>query len=178
MKKTRVFTIITSALAIIFIAGYFVLQGVIDKKFKELEDVKKQITIADNKFLQIRNQNQLLSSDSDEDVLNSLFLKEDKVVDFIEEIEGFDDVLGTDTSITKIDEIENSATGNPEISLTINSVGSFDQLIEISKLLENMPFEVSFTGSQLSQELTREGEFVDSWKLSADIIIHTYRKNK
>ena len=100
------------------------------------------------------------------------------MVDFIEEIEGFDDVLGTDTSITKIDEIENSATGNPEISLTINSVGSFDQLIEISKLLENMPFEVSFTGSQLSQELTREGEFVDSWKLSADIIIHTYRKNK
>lgn len=178
MKKTRILTIITSALAIIFVSGYFIIHKNIDKKFKELEGVKKEIIIANNRFLHIKNQNQLLSSDSDEDVLNALFLKEDKVVDFIENIEGFDSVFGTNTSITKLDEVENILTGNSEISLTIKSTGSFDQLIQISQLLENIPLEVSFTSSELVQELTSDGEFIESWKLTTDMIIHTYRKNR
>jgi len=177
MKKTRIITIISIALILVAIGGYIFIQGMISHKLSDLREIKKEITIADNKFFQLRNQNQLLyqKGNKSENFLNTLFLSEDEVVQFIESIEGIDSVLGTKTSISKIEEQVNPNTKNKEISLSITSTGTFDQLLKMNKLLENMPLEVSFTSNNLNKEVSAEGEFLSSWKLTSDIIIHTYK---
>ncbi len=139
-----VLTFFASVVCVVFMFSIISLKSTKakDAHIKYLEKVSMQDKISILK-------EEIESSSSDIEKLDSLFISEEETVDFLNYTEDLAKGFGLEVEISDVSFGESSKETHV-LSLSINAVGTFDQVSDYLKAMENIPYEISIVSSSLS----------------------------
>jgi hypothetical protein len=108
-------------------------------------------------------------TEADRGALADLVLTEDRIIDFLSLIEGLADQTGTEIQTSGLAEV---AVDERFAALTIgiSAKGSFGAVMQVLKLLENLPYHTHVTGVKL---IGGGGE-TDIWTLTVQLLVSKY----
>lgn len=157
MKKTKEnILIIISSVALVLICFaiyYFVFnykktkENIVILKQKELEEEKK------NSELDIIKTN-IKNTTEDVEFLESLIIKPDDIVGFLEDIESKSKKIGLNSSIESVSSRASTADGGndkEDLVINIKGGGSFQKVFDFMKVIDNLPYKVSFEDFEIKK---------------------------
>ncbi len=189
MKKSNQIILLGILFLMMLLAmgGYVYLYSQINKKTSSAESIVAEIEnekASQQNILGLKRSIEL--SEEKYTTLNSYFVNEEKVIEFIEEIE----LLAQETSVvTEISSIQSGEQiGKKGLYVTLDAQGNFDDVNNFIVRLENMPYQIHLTNVLLSTPKgssqkpatdPKTGKVVLStgtpqWKASLDFVLISY----
>ncbi len=148
-KKTLIFitilVVITTATYIVFFIG-------IKNKNESISLVANEIDIALEKEVKLKSiKNLIKDTENDRAKLNAYFVVDDKVIDFIEDIENLAKDTNVDLKVMSID-INDDGNNTPQqnniselLQLNLKVAGLWDNLFHFISLVDELPFRVDIS---------------------------------
>ena len=99
--------------------------------------------------------------------LDTLFINHSSVVDFIQQLEELGNYSGADIVIESLD--EKNAKG---LAFSLEVTGTFSEVKHTIALLENMPYNILFTQTQITHSLCTESK--NKWKGNISAILLSF----
>ncbi|MBI2610228.1 hypothetical protein HYW53_03625 [Candidatus Giovannonibacteria bacterium] len=142
----------------VFVAGYFVLNQIQILK-AEVRILKSNIALAETKTRNVKAiTNTLDDLNEEKEMLDKLFITDENLVHFIEDLEEIARLSGINLKVTSATGILNAAELGP--SFQLEASGSFSGLLRYSFLLENMPYQMIMDKINFRKEAGESG----NWK--------------
>lgn len=139
--------VVVSSLLLVFFA--FFLRGMVDSKKNSVLAVKEQLALYERRIEHINELEETLEKvKSNDEKIRSIFIKENTVVDFIEDLESLAERANVDLLIKGV---RFEGDKDPKPLFTLNVVGSFEDVYRYYVLLENMPYKISFVRASLEK---------------------------
>ncbi len=189
MKKNRhIFLLgILFLLLLIVIAGYVYMYTRISKKTTSIESIATEIENEKKSQQNILGLKRSITLTEEKNkLLNSYFVTEETVVDFIKSIESLAKDSGVSVQISSLQPGEQTGKQGLYVSLIVN--GGFNEVNRFLVFLENMPYQIVTNRVQLSSEKNTLSPVIDpktgkpqalkvqQWNASVDFVLISYRK--
>lgn len=173
-SKTKQILLTIIVLVIAVSIAYAMLFLNIKEKNNNISALSNEIDIVLQKEIKLRSVKHLINdTEQDRVKLDSHFVTDDEVVNFIEKIEN----LGTDSG-TKVEvisvyvddvnkEVTNQAAINELLYLDFKTEGSFAQMFHFLSMLEKLPFKIDIPQVNFEKTLDGTGKVnksLGSWK--------------
>lgn len=169
--NSRHYILIIFALAsmVVSIYGYFFVYKETVKQAENYIHTSKELEDEDNKE---RGEKELIriydSSKESRTKLMSFLVNENKVVDFIETVEGVGDDSGTKIELSAINK------DTEKIKARVDAKGSWTGIMRALVLLENLPFSATIRNVRIDT-LNDLGKGAHAWNLSLEIEVLTIK---
>ncbi|MEK7461623.1 MAG: hypothetical protein AAB586_00945 [Patescibacteria group bacterium] len=136
------------------------------------KNASELISVADNDA-RIENLSQsirVMQSSAAEDLkkFDDLVLSGDKLVSFIENIEGTSKIFGLDTNIVSVEKIEDKQAVEPDaIRIVMETKGAWSSSASFLRTIESLPYRVKIDGLNLSKD-------ENDWHLKIILSFYTF----
>jgi len=174
MKHTHHHFLMTFAIVVtLFVASlYFYMNSSLKSMTQDVIDTRSKVASLQS----INNKSQKLkkldkNSADDWKKLYGMFVTTDGTVSFIESLESLGVKVGSEISITAIDNVapeSGSLAVNGYVSAKVSVRGSWTSVLKTLMLVENMPYKAIISNVQISEN-TGETSTVSRWGMSFDI---------
>lgn len=174
MKKTAYSPLIIASVIVIASIGAFVVEYyVLDNSQTRVTELQKQVLDQKAEIARAeRARSALASLDTNENTLQSFFLKKDNIVSFIESLQATG--KGTGASVQVVSVSDDKSTGHPRISVSLLISGSFDAVMRTVGILENGSYDTVLSSLTLdSGSPTVKG--VREWSAATTLSVGLYQ---
>ena len=177
-SKTVKFSVVSGLLSAVLIAVYYILTNQIKEKNREAATILNEIDSVLLVDQQLRDaQNFIRDTEDDRAKLNSYFVSNEGIVDFLEVIEGLEQYAEVEVSIKTIGENDTGEFESVEqLELNLTAEGSWGAVYHFFALLESLPHSIDMSRVQFNSigENVNGEDTTDKWRgifiLSADKI--------
>lgn len=147
-KHTLIFTIILTIAAIAFYVLFF---GNIKEKNENISLIKNEVNIAVQKEINLRSVKDLIKETKEDRLkLDTYFIADDKVVDFIENLEQLSKYAGVDIEVVSVDVSQDVKKNMSEsLDLDFKVSGKWRDIFHLLTLIENMPLKIKILKTNL-----------------------------
>jgi hypothetical protein len=142
--------------SVLFAAAGFCLYGIffsyIGDKNREFSAATFLIESAEENELKLRSLKTTINETKEQrEQLDTYFIREDAVVDFIETVEELGRVTGTELSVSSV-ELEPSTEEYPStLRISVDTRGTWKNQYQLLLLLETLPYHINLTGVRLQE---------------------------
>ena len=167
-SKAIQFSVVSGLLSAAFVAGYYILDNQIKGKNREAAVILSEIDSALLVDRQLRGvQNLIRDTEGDREKLNSYFVSNEGIVDFLEVIEGLEQYTGAEVSIKTVGVNDPGEFENIEqLELNLTAEGSWEAVYHFFVLIESLPYRIDLNRVQFNsvgKSVSEEGT-VDKWR--------------
>ena len=130
--------------------GFAWIQRTISKKAKELSELNLKLAILESEQKSISGLKKFLEEKkTDKDKLDKVFLSDEKIVEFIEELEK---LSGAENVEIKIQSalVSEKQKENPVFNFELR--GNFENIFRVMALMENLPYQLEIDEAGLTKE--------------------------
>lgn len=170
-SKTKQLFIFYAFLAVIGLAGYVFFFLYVERAGARTAAAAAEIVNLEQQKEQYSQYNSAIKNIQDNKaILDRRLVDKDKLVNFLEAIEGLKDTTGALVSVQSIKEGE-SKTVIKNLRLDISVEGTWEQVYRFFTLLENMPFNMTL-------EKVTIGKSADSWHGTVTVTVVELSQNQ
>ena len=170
LKKTKQTLIFIAIISIASMVSYVVFFKKVEKKNEAVFFVTKEADAAVQKEIKLRSVKELIKdTEMDRSKLDTYFVSDDKIVDFIEDVENLG--LLTDSYVEVISVNVSSDRGSKDslselLNIDFEVKGGWREIFHFVTLLEKMPFkiDVSRVNLEVVYDNTTKKDITGVWK--------------
>jgi Tfp pilus assembly protein PilO len=163
ISQTTRWLIILAVLTLAVASGYFLLFAEIRNTNRNISRLAGEADIVAQQSTTLRTLQSIVEiTREDRAGINTFFLTEQEIVDFLEVIEGLREDTGASINVRSIGEGETlTNTLTKELHLNVTAEGSWEAVYHFLALLESLPYRIKLQQVQLSDSSTTTDE--PSW---------------
>lgn len=143
-------------IAIVSIIIYILFFNNIKEKNKEISIITNEIDIAIQKEIELKSiKNLIADTEDDREQLETYLIADDKIADFIEEIENLGRYAGADIEIMSVSISDNKYEGKVQdtvselLHLEFKADGKWSSVFRFFALMEKLPFKINISRANL-----------------------------
>lgn len=168
-KATKQILALTTILAIASIVFYVLFFNALKNKNEEISLILNVTDTAIQRELKLRSVGEIIKDTEDErEKLDTYFVADDHVVDFIESIEELGRYVGVDIETVSVninDNLKTKDSISEILNLSIETRGDWEDVFYFLALMEKMPFRIDIANADLYAVYRNDGKDTSvSWK--------------
>ena len=170
-KKTKQIFALVTVLLVVSIVMYVIFFINIKEKNKNISSIVSEIDLVVKKEVRLKSvKNLIKETEGDHIKLNTYFITDDKVVDFIENIENMAKDVGVDIEVVSVyvNDIKDDSIQKNNISellrLSIEMSGKWSNIYHFVSLVEKLPFKIDILNINLENMYNGDNENPENWK--------------
>ena len=171
LSKTQIKTIASSLVVFVLILLYGGLFVTIKNKNNGISSLQNQVDIAIRKDERLYSMKQLVANlETELDQIDTYFVPQDGVVDFLENLEALGSIAGAPVDINSVSVKEHGNDAFPYESLQVEfgARGSWSSIVWLISLFETYPQGITIQRLQFEQLTDLDSDSgSDSWRLRA-----------
>ncbi len=170
MKMLITRTIITFAVSVAAIVGYWMWYTVISNKSADVAGIQSQITAKTETISRIALARSALSGiEKDENIVRSYFVSEEMVVSFINDLEMRGKAQGTGVEVISV---STKIVGErPTLLLSLSINGTFDSVLRTVGVIEYAPYDISISDFSIGKDEK------NVWHANVKILVGSVKTN-
>lgn len=158
LKNSKILLAVSLASLSCSILGVAFLYGALGRLAQEASDIKARIIAFDSQLRNFKvSESFIANTENERKVVEESFVNRDNLVKFIEDIERAGKESGVDVHVQSADLAAGPKDSGP--SFRLEASGNFSSVFKYSFLLENLPYEISFT----EINITKSGDVKEPW---------------
>jgi len=148
LKSTRNKFIIATAILVVAAVGYGIFFSIITSTNKALATIDYELDIEVRNESGLKDLSRVIkNTETERSVLNTYFIKDDDVVDFINDLEGYAREVGVVPEIVFVDtdntEILDAIDHFEDLNIEIKVKGSWSNVFHFAQVVDNIPNHLS-----------------------------------